>query len=191
VSRQKSHVETMPAIIRTAHGAAAAGGAIIVAEQPPLDEYPPLNADRTATSLALRAARGRPFRIGNAAAKGRGASLTRITVQPEASEDVRRVHQKAQSLANQRRRELEVQCGGPVTSAVRVELVAWARDTAWAEFYDRAGDALKASQLAEKASGHQLKATGLAEREGAVRRGSYNPHDQVRAYLAASGDPES
>ncbi len=79
------------------------------------------------------------------------------------------MHRKAQSLKATRERELSVLTGGPVSSAVKVELVAWARATAWAELYDRAGDATKAAALAEKASGHQLKAIGISEREAMAR----------------------
>ena len=159
----------VPSIIRSAHGAAAECGAILVAEQPPLDEFPPPNPSRTADGLALRRVRGRPFQPGNTAASHRGPSLTRITADVDAPEEHRRVHRKAASLSGQRRRELEVQYGGPLSSGVRVELVAWARNVAWAESFDRAGDPLKAAALSEKASGHHLKAIGIAEREAAAR----------------------
>lgn len=153
-------------ILRSAHGAARAGGAEVVAETPPLDELAPLNPDDTGAALALARRRGRPFQPGNAAAANRGPSLTRIALDPSAPEERRRVHRKAATLKARRERELAVQHGGrPVSSAVKVELVHWARNTAWAEFFDRAGDALRAASLAEKASAHQLKAIGIAERE--------------------------
>lgn len=167
--RQKTSIDGLPAIIRTAHGAAADGGAILVAELAPLDELPPPDASRTVTGLAISVARGRPFQPGNRAAADRGSSLTRITVDPDATEERARVHRKAQSLVGQRRREMEVQHGGRLSSAVRVELVAWARATAWADHFDRQGDATKAAALSEKASGHQLKAIGFAERDAASR----------------------
>lgn len=170
----------VPSILRTAHGAAAEGGALLVAEQPPLDEYAPPDAARTEQGLALRRVRGRPFQVGNAAAKDRGPSLTRVNVDPAASDDARRVHRKAASLCRRRIRELSVESGGMVSTAVRVELVAWARNTAWAEFYDRAGDPVKAASLSEKASGHQLKAIGIAAREAAARP-STNAADVERA----------
>jgi hypothetical protein len=153
-------------LIRTAHGAAAKGGALTVVETPPLDELRPLDAART-----MHKPKGPPHRFasGNTDAAGRGSSLTRINVDPMATVEQRRVHRKAQSLVNQRRRELQAQHGAPVSSAVRVELVAWARATAYAEAYDRAGDGVKAAGLAEKASGHQLKAIAIAEREASAR----------------------
>lgn len=159
----------MTEIFRSAHGKAAAHGAILVAECPPLDESQPPNASATERGLALRRERGRPFTVGNRAASGRGPSLTRIASAPDAPEEIRRVHRKAASLKGRRERELSVQCGGPVSSGVKVELVAWARDVAWAEHFDRLGDAIKAAALAEKASGHQLKAIAIAEREAKAR----------------------
>lgn len=162
-------------IIRSAHGMAREGGAELVAEAPPLDEIGPPNAHRTAEGLALRVARGRPFQIGNAAAAGRGPSLTRVTtcdgadVVPDSPEERRRARRKAASLAGRRRRELDVMAGGTVSSAVMVEIVAWASATAWADVYERAGDAVKATAFREKASAFGLKALGLAEREAAVR----------------------
>jgi hypothetical protein len=158
-----------PSFIRTAHGTAAEGGAVLVAEAPPLDETPPLNATDTSHGLALRRVRGRPFQIGNTAASDRGPSLTRITCDPNAPEEQQRVHRKAATLKSKRERELSVQYGGPVSSAVKTELVAWARNVAWAEHFDRAGEPLKAAALAEKASGHQLKAIGIGERESKAR----------------------
>jgi hypothetical protein len=160
---------TPRSLLVRAHGTAAESGAVLVAEPLPLDELRPLDARRTEAALASRRVRGRPFQIGNTAASDRGASLTRINVDASAPEEHRKVHRKAASLQRQRRRELEVQHGGPVSSAVNVELVAWARNTAWAELYDRAGDATKAAALAEKASGHQLKAIGIAEREATAK----------------------
>ena len=177
-------------ILRSAHGTAAACGAVLVAEAPVLDELPPPNASRTADGLALRRVRGRPFRVGNTAASDRGSSLTRITphdgaaCDPDSPDERRRARRKATSLQGQRRRELEVHTGGPVSSAVRVELVAWARATAWADLYDRAGDHVKAATFAEKASGHGLKALGIAEREAAARPAPLrSAHDALAAAL--------
>src|SRR5579871_5419965 len=111
-------------IVVPAHGTAAEGGAELVAELPKMADWPPANAARTGQGFALARVRGRPFRSGNAAAAGRGPSLTRVTVDPGAPEETQRARRKAASLARKRRRELEVQTGGPVSSAVRVELVA-------------------------------------------------------------------
>ena len=175
-----------PTILRTAHGNASASGAILVAETPVLDELAPPDPRRTAEGLAIRRVRGRPFQPGNRAASGRGPSLTRITTDdrplcdPDAPEERQRSRRKAQSLAGQRIRELEVQYGGRLSTGVRVEVVAWARDVANAERYDRAGDAAKAAALAEKASGHQLKAIGIAEREAAARPSA--PVDPLAGY---------
>ncbi len=159
-----------PSILRTAHGAADAGGALLVAETPVLDEMHPLDASHTAAALALRRVRGRPFTKGNVAAADRGPSLTRIASDPHTPEEQRRVRRKAASLEGARRRELSVQHGASVSTGCRVELVAWALATAWSSAYYRAGDATKGAALAEKASGHQLKAIAIAEREAASRR---------------------
>ncbi|HEY6461674.1 MAG TPA: hypothetical protein VIY73_16010, partial [Polyangiaceae bacterium] len=151
------------------------------------------DASRTEQGLALRRVRGRPFQPGNTAASDRGSSLTRITPHdgalsdPDTPEERRRARRKAASLQRARRRELEVQTGGPVSSAVKVELVAWARATAWAEMYDRAGDAVKAVAFAEKASGHGLKALGIAEREAAARPRGPSLVDEIRARIATQG----
>lgn len=170
------------AILGPAHGTAKEGDAVLVAETVTLKDMRPLDAERTAQGLAFAARRGRPFQIGNTAASGRGPSLTRITASdtetvcdPDSPDERRRARRKAQSLAGRRRRELEIQTGGPVSSAVKVELVAWARASAWAELYDRAGDPVRSAALAEKASAHGLKALGLAEREAAARPRGLNP----------------
>jgi hypothetical protein len=164
-----------PSILRTAHGTAAEGGAELVAETPALKDMAPPDGSRTERGLALRKARGRPFQVGNTAASGRGPSLTRIALDeavaadPRSPEAVRRARRKAASLQRMRRRELEVQLGGPVSSGVKVELVAWARATAWAEIHESAGDPLTAEAFAEKASAHGLKALGIGEREAKAR----------------------
>lgn len=172
-------------ILGPAHGTAADGGARLVAEAPPLKDLTrPPNAADTATGLALAKSRGRPFQIGNTAAANRGPSLTRVNHDPGAPEDHRRVHRKAHSLCGRRRREMTVENAGvPLSSAVLVELVAWARATAWAEHFDRAGDPVKAVQLAEKASGHQLKAIGIAEREREARTASQGWVDPLANWM--------
>lgn len=175
-----------PSLARTAHGTADAGGALLVVETPPLDEVHPLNPARTAAGLALARVRGRPFQRGNTAASGRGPSLTRVTVAPDGSDERRRVGRKAASLKSRRERELRVMHGGWISTAVSVELVAWAWATAWADVFDREGDAVKAAGLREKASGHQLKAIAIAEREAASREQTteQNPHAALVAALA-------
>jgi hypothetical protein len=215
----------LPSLMRTAHGAAAAGGAIIVVERTPLDELPkPPNAERTEQALALRSETGRPFEEGNSAASARGPALTRIPCDPDAPEEQRRVHRRAASLKAKRARELSVQYGfapwsaptrkkrpkgapraprcakivrplaradGPpsLSSAVLVELVAWARAAAWADFYDRAGDGVKAVALGEKASGHSLRAIGIAEREAAaIKRKPADYNELLTPHMPQAGD---
>ena len=181
---------TAPAILRGAHGKGAAAGDVLAAETPPLPELGPVDAARTADGLALLKARGRPYQRGNRAAADRGPSLARIGsddgagCDPEAPEERRRARRKAASLKRKREAELFVQTGGPVSSAVKVELVAWARAAAWAELYDRAGDAVRSVAFAEKASTHGLRALGIAEREGAARAASAPPVDPLAALRA-------
>lgn len=158
-------------ILRTAHGNAAAHGAVLVAETPPLDELPRPNAARTAEGVAASKVRGRPFQKGNKTASGRGPSLTMImAAEPDAPAERVRVLRKARSLKAQCERELRAQFGGmPLPANVKVEIVHWARASAYAESADRRGDQDKAVFFAEKAAGHNLKAVGLAERAAASR----------------------
>jgi hypothetical protein len=87
---------------------------------------------------------------------------------------------KAASLKAKRARELSIQHGGrPLSTGVQMELVHWARACAWAEAYDRAGDALKALQFGEKASGHNLKAIAIAEREARRTEAAEGPADPL------------
>lgn len=153
-------------ILRTAHGEAAKHGALLVAECPPLDELPPLNADDTAEGLAIRQRRGRPFQKGNTAAAGRGPSLTRIAPEVDTPEERRRIMRKAATLKNKRVRELCVEKGlESLSTAVHVELVAWARATAWAAHFELVGQTNAAFAAATQASAHGLKAIAIAERE--------------------------
>lgn len=65
-----------------------------------------------------------------------------------------------------RERELSIQHRGlTLSSAVRTELVAWARNTAWSEHYARKGDPMKSASLSEKASSHSLREIAIAQRE--------------------------
>ena len=180
-----------PSLIHPAHGRAAEGGALLVAEATPLDEVRPLNAGDTATGLAVRKTRGRPFTKGNRAGADRGASLTRVNIDPEAPEDRKRVGRRATSLKNQRASELTIQHGGmPISSAVRVELVAWANATSWSDFFYRAGDAIRGAALAEKASAHQLKAIGICEREAKARESRTDNSKPAPGFVIVEGDPQ-
>ncbi len=93
---------------------------------------------------------------------------------------------RAATLSAARQRELTVQHGGArISTHVRVEVVAWARATAWSDFYFRAGDAKEGARFAELASAHGLRAVGLAEREakaqpkGAATPASGNPYPHL------------
>lgn len=157
-----------PSILRAAHGTGSS--ALLRAENPPLDEIPPTSAADTEEGLRVRAARGRPFERGNRAGANRGASLTRSGVDLDAPDEVRRgIQRRAETLRRQRAREMSVAHGGEVSSAVRVEVASWALATAWSRhFYDQ-GDAAQGGLAAERASAHQLRAVGLAEREAKAK----------------------
>jgi hypothetical protein len=163
-------------ILRSAHGTGA--DALLRAEAPPLDEVPPLNAADTARGIALSAASGRPFTKGNTAAKNRGPSLTRTGVDLNPPDNVRRgVQRRAESLRRVRVRELRIAHGGsPLSSAVKAEVASWALAVAWSRFHYDQGDAKQGARFAELASAHQLRAIGVAEREGVARPAE---HDDV------------
>lgn len=177
--------KTSPSILRTAHGRAAQLGALLVAECPPMDEIPPLNGSDSVKGAAVRGPRvGRTgagtFAPGNQAAANRGPSLSQIRCDPNATEEVRRIKRRAASLKARRERELSVSYGGlPVSVAVKTELVSWASNNAWADHFETQGDIVKASTLREKASGHQLKAIAIADREAKARKEATGPGDPL------------
>lgn len=156
-----------PSILRTAHGTGAP--ALLRAEAPPLDEVPPLSADATERGLAAAQARGRPFTRGNRAGANRGPSLARSGVDLDPSDAGRRkVQRRAESLRRVRVREMSVQHGGTISSAVKAEVASWALALAWSRHAYDQGDAGRGAKLASEASAHMLRATGLAEREARV-----------------------
>jgi len=155
-----------PSFIRTAHGAARKGGVVIVAEGPPLDEIPTMNASDTARGLAFVAALGKPFTGGNQAARNRGAVLTRTGTDLDSPDATKRtVNRRAERLRRARVREERVRHGGVLSTAVQAEIASWALATAWSRHWYSEGDAVKGGKLAEAASAHLLKAIGIAERE--------------------------
>lgn len=174
-----------PSILRAAHGAAGARGNVLVAESPVLDEIQPLNAVDTGAGIAASTRRGRPFTRDNKAAALKGSSLTRAGGDANAPEEQRRVDRRAAALSAARQRELVVQHGGAkLSTAVRVEVVAWARAVAWSDFYFRTGDAKAGALFAEKASAHGLRAVGLADRE-AVNGGT--GEEQIPGFVNGGG----
>jgi hypothetical protein len=161
---------TGPSILRTAHGTAARGGAVVVAEAPVLDEVPPLSAADAERGCAVAARVGKPFARGNTAGSLRGSALTRAGQDLHAPEEQRKVDRRAARLSAVRQRELRVaHGGGKLSSQVCTEVVAWARCIAWSDHFFRSGDAKQGAAFAEKASAHGLRAVGLAAREGAAR----------------------
>jgi hypothetical protein len=157
-----------PSVLRGAHGTGR--DAILRAEEPPLDENPPLSPADARQAIAVSARVGKPFAKGNKAGSLRGSALTKVTQNVQAPEDQRRVDRRAVRLSVARQRELRMAHGGGKLSAqVCVEVVAWARATAWSDHFYRMGDAKAGAAFAEKASAHGLRAVGLAAREGAAK----------------------
>jgi hypothetical protein len=65
-----------------------------------------------------------------------------------------------------------------VSSGVKVEIVAWALATAWADYFESTGEdgVLNATAFREKASGFDLKALGKAQQEDRARpRAPWDP----------------
>jgi hypothetical protein len=163
----------MTSFLRTAHGNGA--DALLRVETPPLDEIP--NANRTAQGLAVRAARGRPFEPGNAAAKGRKPKLARAGVDaPQADPEWSRYETQGRRYTQRRCRELAVQHGGTLGAGPSAMLASAGLALAASRWlYARAavdGDAdlfKKAASLADSARQQELTAVALAEREAAAR----------------------
>ena len=107
-----------PSILRAAHGTGR--DAVLRAEATVLDEIEPLNAGHTADGNTARSRRGKPFAPGNSAGSMKGSSLTRVTENPTAPAEQRKVDRKAQALASARVREMTVAHGGEkLSTAVR------------------------------------------------------------------------
>jgi hypothetical protein len=167
-----------PEILRSAHGNGV--DAILRAEDPPLDERPPLSAEHTAKGLALAAQRGRPFQPGNSAGSQRKPALALLGV-PIAAADPRHrsAMRKAASWRSRRVRELAVHCGGylgtgPATMIASAALALAASRVAYELAAEKVGAegmelAKLGAHLADKARQQELTAVGLAEREARAR----------------------
>lgn len=174
----------MRSILNPAHGTAAEGGAILVAEDVPLDERPPLNAADTAEGLAETKRRGKPFTRGNKAAQNRKPGLCMLGVPLDTADPrYRSAMRKANSYRQRRVRETAVACGGYLGAGPAAMFASSARALAASTvLYTLAGEALAAGRtaeasslftaaagLGEKARSQELTAVGLAEREAKAR----------------------
>lgn len=188
-----------PSFIRTAHGTGR--DAILRAEVPPLDELPPPNATRTERALAARAARGRPFEPGNAAASGRRPKLARMPDIATTHPSWAAAQKQARRYVQRRCRELAVQTGVPSLGTGPSALLASAglARAASVVLYEMAAQTLDAglfrdaAALADKARQAELTAVGLAEREAkAIGVGEEDPAARaVRERLANLRGPAS
>jgi hypothetical protein len=171
-------------LINPGHGTAAAAGALLVAERPPLDETAPPNAADTAAGLAEATRRGRPFTRGNAAAKGKKPALCLLAVPLEACDPRYRAAMRQANAYRQRRcRETAVSCGGTLGAGPSAMFASSARALAASVVLNTlagellaAGDVKAASamfataaRLGDSSRQQELTAVGLAERDRASR----------------------
>lgn len=181
----------MSSILRTAHGNNSK--ALLVAERPPIDELPPLNAGDTEEGEALAAGRrnggtpGSPFKPGNKMAAGRKPSLCLLGVPVTTSDPrYRSALRKANTYRQVRIRELATQHGGHLGAGPSAMLASSARALASSILLNELGaEALAAgtakairnasgllalaARLADSSRQQELTAVALAEREGKVR----------------------
>lgn len=175
---------------RTAHGAAAKGGATKVVEVPPVDELMPVSVAETEKNLAVRKSRGRPFEKGNKAGGPRTPSLARIQQNPLLPEvalspeqraelilaERRKMMRKANSLKNRFCREALVMYGG-FSVAVEVQIKFWAQMTSLTDFHINIGDYDTAMKAAKEASQHITKAYAMADHERRAVQGTLKDED--------------
>ncbi|MBX3218977.1 MAG: hypothetical protein KF795_00580 [Labilithrix sp.] len=178
-----------PSLLRSAHGTNR--DALLVVERPPLDEIEPPNAERTESALASKAARGRPFEPGNAAAKGRRPKLARM---PDSAATAhprwQRYERQARRYVTRRCRELAVETGVASLGAGPSAMLAAAglARAASLALYEVASETLdgrtfaEAAALGDKARQSELTAVALAEREAKARPRD-DGSDSIRARL--------
>ena len=177
----------MSSIIRTAHGAAAAGGALLVAETPPLDESPAPNPCDTAEGLATAKRRGKPYTKGNTCAKNRRPALCLLAVPlTQADPRYRTAMRQANAYRQRRCRELAIAHGGTLGAGPSAMLASSGRALAASVVLNTlAGEALAtgdakaaadlfatAARLADSSRSQELTAVALAERDAKARPAS-------------------
>ncbi len=164
-----------PSLLRTAHGTGES--ALLRTERPPVDELTPLRAEDTEAGLAVRKARGRPFTRGNAAPKGKTATLATVTSKELGKGDPRwrNALRQANTYRQRRVRELAIQHGGTLGAGPCAMLANAAHAMAASRvLYELAAETLdadlfkKAASLADSARQQELTAVALAEREAAA-----------------------
>ena len=178
--------------IRTAHGKGAP--AVLRAENVPIDELAPLNADDTGTGLTIARRRGMPFTKGNTAAANRKPALCQLGVPLDTADPrYRSAMRKAERYRARRVRETAIAHGGHLgagpsamfASAARalaasIVLNLLAGETLAAGDTKAAADLFKAAaSLADSSRQQELTAVGLAAREATAK-----PKDPAAAVKA-------
>jgi hypothetical protein len=176
--------------LRSGHGNGAGEPRIEVL---PADELPATDANDTATNLARRATRGRPFEPGNRASAGRRPKLALLGV-PSTSTDPRYALALRRAGRYRKRRCSELAAVHGYVSAGAASLVASASLALCASRYlyevaAETGDPMtlkQASALANDARQGELAAWELASREAAARpRVEVDPLAEFRAAAEA------
>jgi hypothetical protein len=181
--------------LRSGHGNGAGSPRI---EVMPADELPTTNGVDTATHLANRARRGRPFQPGNRAAAGRRPKLALLGVEADAT-DPRYALALRRAGRYRRRRCSELAAVHGYVSAGVSSLIASASLALCASRYlyelaSEDGDAetlKRASALANDARQNELAAWELASREATARRSAQpaSAHAALTAVLGGKDGP--
>lgn len=178
-----------PDPVRRGHGAGEGQPHVEIVQ----DEQPATNAEHTATNLALRRLRGRPFELNNAAAAGRLPNIALLGVDasqiPELTQaDIR----KAARLRKRRVSETRATTGyvsagaSAMFGSSALAHVASRRIYALAFATDDPKLYKLAAELSEKSAQLEIKARWTAKDEAAARpRG--NALDALRARLTGGG----
>ncbi len=167
-------------------------------EVPPADEATKPNAHATATNLAERKRRGRPFEPGNRAAEGRRPKLALLGV-PAAATDPRYALSLRRASRYRKRRCSELAAAHGYVSAGASSLIASAALALSAsrflyEVAAETGDAetlKRASALANDARQNELAAWELAARESASKPSHTDPLVSIRARLGVKPEGKS
>ncbi|HET7542006.1 MAG TPA: hypothetical protein VFK05_19170 [Polyangiaceae bacterium] len=177
--------------IRPGHGDGANGYHVEV----PLKDLQPANAADTEAGLTERKRRGRPFQDGNRAAEGRKPMLALLGIAAdEVPEPARKDLKRAERYRQRRVREVGCAHGGFCDSGTGAVLgsaalvLASQRQVAAMAF--KTGDpALHklATDLAEKHSQLEIKASFMAKDSAASRPKQTTGLDRLRASLAGKG----
>jgi hypothetical protein len=161
--------------LEKAHGAGAP--ALLRARTPAIDEVTLPNASDTEQGLAIAERHGRPFELGNAAAKGKRPTLASLGIPIESCDPrYRSAVRKAKRYVDRRRRELTIMHGGELGAGPCAMLASSGLALAGSRLlYQLAGETMdtglfaQAARLADSSRQQELTAVALAEREAHAR----------------------